>query len=65
MNQLIFYSSLHYGLPDFYLQHQLAVEESEVDTWAQNILTQERGSNAGWTNHLMWSFVILLFAKYD
>ena len=47
MNQLIFYSSLHYGLPDFYLQHQLAVEESEVDTWAQNILTQERGSNAG------------------
>jgi hypothetical protein len=28
-------------------QHQLTVEENEIDTWAQNILTQERGSNAG------------------
>lgn len=32
MNKLIFYSSLHYGLPDFYLQLQLTVEETEVDT---------------------------------
>ena len=65
MNQLIIYSSLYYGLPDFYLQHQLAVEQSEVDTLTQSILTQERGSNAGCRNHLMGSFVLLLFAKYD
>jgi len=52
MNQLIFYSSLHYGLPDFYLRHQLTIEETEVDTWTQNILTQERGSNAGWRKPL-------------
>jgi len=31
---------------------QWTVEETEVDIWAQNILTQERGSNAEWRKSL-------------
>jgi hypothetical protein len=36
-----FYSPV-YGFPDFHLQYQLTVEETEVDICAENILTQER-----------------------